>query len=76
MWQTESFDPKRIDTELGWAESLGMNTMRVFLHNLPWQQDGSRSAFAPGLCTHPELYTPGPGSRCLPRLSIRVWKPT
>ena len=25
--------------ELGWAESLGMNTMRVFLHDLLWQQD-------------------------------------
>jgi len=39
MWQADSFDPKRIDTELGWAESLGMNTMRVFLHDLLWQQD-------------------------------------
>ena len=39
MWQAESFDPKRIDLELGWAESLGLNTMRVFLHDLLWQQD-------------------------------------
>src|SRR5579884_1549996 len=39
MWQAETFDPQRIDTELGWAESLGMNTMRVFLHDLLWQQD-------------------------------------
>jgi len=39
MWQAESFDPKRIDLELGWAESLGMNTMRVYLHDLLWQQD-------------------------------------
>lgn len=39
MWQTDSFDPKRIDLELGWAQSLGMNTMRVFLHDLLWQQD-------------------------------------
>jgi hypothetical protein len=41
MWQAETFDPKRIDTELGWAESIGMNTMRVFLHDLPWQQDSA-----------------------------------
>ena len=27
MWQAESFDPKRIDLELGWGQSLGMNTM-------------------------------------------------
>jgi len=39
MWQAETFDPKRIDLELGWARSLGMNTMRVFLHDLPWHQD-------------------------------------
>jgi hypothetical protein len=39
MWQAASFDPQRIDKELGWAESLGLNTMRVFLHDLLWQQD-------------------------------------
>jgi len=39
MWQADSFDPKRIDLELGWAQNLGMNTMRVFLHDLLWQQD-------------------------------------
>ena len=32
MWQAETFDPKRIDLELGWAEAIGLNTMRVFLH--------------------------------------------
>src|ERR1051326_2752980 len=41
MWQAESFDPKRIDLELGWAESIGMNTRRLFLHDLPWQQDSA-----------------------------------
>jgi hypothetical protein len=39
MWQADTFDPKRIDLELSWAESIGMNTMRVFLHDLLWQQD-------------------------------------
>jgi hypothetical protein len=39
MWQTATFDPAAIDKELGWAEGLGMNTMRVFLHDLLWQQD-------------------------------------
>ncbi|HEY9015246.1 MAG TPA: hypothetical protein VIM84_09310, partial [Gemmatimonadales bacterium] len=41
MWQEETFDPEQIDQEFGWAESLGMNTMRVFLHDLPWQQDSA-----------------------------------
>jgi len=39
MWQQATFDPAEIDKELGWAEGLGMNTMRVFLHDLLWQQD-------------------------------------
>jgi hypothetical protein len=39
MWQASTFDPKRIDKELGWAEGLGMNTMRVFLHDLLWKED-------------------------------------
>ncbi len=39
MWQADTFDPQQIDKELGWAESLGMNTMRVFLHDLLWEQD-------------------------------------
>ena len=39
MWQKESFDPKRIDQEFGWAQGLGMNAMRVFLHNALWDQD-------------------------------------
>ena len=39
MWQADTYDPKTIDRELGWAEWIGMNTMRVFLHNLLWEQD-------------------------------------
>jgi hypothetical protein len=39
MWQKDTFDKKEIDRELGWAEGLGMNRMRVFLHDLLWQQD-------------------------------------
>ncbi|MFO0917238.1 MAG: cellulase family glycosylhydrolase, partial [Planctomycetaceae bacterium] len=39
MWQAETFDPKTIDRELGWAHDLGFNSVRVFLHHLLWQQD-------------------------------------
>ncbi len=39
MWQAATFDPKEIDKELGWAQGIGMNTMRVFLHDLLWKQD-------------------------------------
>ena len=40
MWQAPTFDPRQIDKELGWAEAMGMTTMRVFLHDALWQQDG------------------------------------
>lgn len=40
MFQADTFDPEAIDRELGWAhEQFGMNTMRVYLHDLLWQQD-------------------------------------
>ncbi len=39
MWQAGTFDPKTIDRELAKAKKLGMNTARVFLHDLVWQQD-------------------------------------
>ncbi len=39
MWQADTFDLTAIDRELSWAESLGFNSVRVFLHDLLWQQD-------------------------------------
>ena len=39
MWQAATFDPTTIDRELGWAEGIGFNTMRVFMHHTAWQQD-------------------------------------
>ena len=39
MFQAETFDPALNDKELGMAESIGMNTVRVFLQDQLWQQD-------------------------------------
>ena len=39
MWQAETFDPKTIDRELALSASIGMNTHRVYLHHLLWEQD-------------------------------------
>jgi len=39
MWQKDTFDAETIDKELGWAESIGFNTMRVYLHSLAYKQD-------------------------------------
>ena len=39
MWQADTFNSGAIDRELGWAESLGFNSVRVFLHNTLWDED-------------------------------------
>jgi hypothetical protein len=39
MFQPGTYDPRRIDTELGWARLHGLNTVRVFLHDQLWAQD-------------------------------------
>jgi hypothetical protein len=39
MWQKETFDLAAIDRELALAESLGFNSLRVYLHDLLWKQD-------------------------------------
>jgi hypothetical protein len=39
MWQADTFDAATIDRELGWAEQIGFNSIRVFLHDIPWKHD-------------------------------------
>lgn len=39
MWQKATFDPYLIEKELKWASQLGMNLMRVYLHDLVWHED-------------------------------------
>ena len=41
MWQAGTFDLDAIDTELRLAASLGMNAVRVYLHDLLWEQDAA-----------------------------------
>jgi hypothetical protein len=41
MWQAETFDTVTINRELGWAQNIGMNIMRVYLHHLAWQIDSA-----------------------------------
>ncbi len=72
MWQAETFDPSTIDRELGWAQSLGMNTMRVYLHDLLWQQD------APGFLQRMEHFleiADRHGIRVMFVLFDSVWNP-
>ena len=39
MWQEDTFDPDTIARELKWASAIGMNAVRVFLHDLVWLAD-------------------------------------
>jgi len=39
MWQTDTYDAETIDRELSWAEDLGFNTLRIYLHDLVWSRD-------------------------------------
>jgi len=39
MWQADTCDATTSDRELGGAADLGFNSVRVFLHNLLWDQD-------------------------------------
>jgi hypothetical protein len=41
MFQADTFDPATIDRELSWAAAIGMNTMRVYLHDLAWKADAA-----------------------------------
>ena len=41
MWQADTFNPQEIDQELGWAAAMGMNVMRVYLHNMLWEDDAA-----------------------------------
>lgn len=39
FWQKDTFDPQTLDCELGWAEDLGFNIMRVWLSSYAWKID-------------------------------------
>lgn len=70
MWQADSFDPDTIDRELGWAATLGFNTVRVYLHDLLWAND------APGLLARTDRFlelADGHGIRTLFVLFDACW---
>ncbi len=41
MWQASTFDTVIINKELSMAAGIGMNTMRVYLHDMAWKQDAA-----------------------------------
>jgi hypothetical protein len=48
MWRQDTFDVRTLDRELGWAQALGFNTVRVFLNFVVWREDaaGLKKRFA------------------------------
>ena len=42
MWQSSTFDAPQIEKELGWAEGLGFNTMRVYLSSVVWTHEAAQ----------------------------------
>lgn len=55
MFQPETFDTVTIDRELKWAEELGFNVMRVYLHHLLWTSD--KNGFKDRLNTYLRIST-------------------
>jgi hypothetical protein len=73
LWQADTFDPETIDRELGWAaEVAGMNTIRLFLHDLAWQVDGD--AFLDRV-DHVLQLAAGHGISVMPVLFDGIWDP-
>lgn len=72
MWQAETFSPELIDKELGWAAELGFNTVRVFLHNLTW--DENSEGFLQRIDTFLEIAS-NHGIRTMLVLFDAVWDP-
>ena len=86
MWQADTFDAVKIDRELGFAAGLGMNVVRIFLHNLLWRDDAQGlvkrlDAFLSladryGIATMPVLFescwspNPSSGPQPLPRPGV------
>ena len=72
LWQADTFDPVTIDRELGWAADIGMNSIRVFLHDLLWAEEGE--AFLDRVDRVLDLCA-GHGITAMPVLFDGVWDP-
>jgi hypothetical protein len=72
LWQASTFDPTTIDRELGFAAGLGMNGIRLFLHDLVWVTDGA--AFLDRV-DHVLDLAAAHGIRTVPVLFDGIWDP-
>ncbi len=72
LWQAATFDPATIDRELGWAAGIGMNSIRLFLHDLLWEVDGERFL---DRVDHVLDLAAGHGISVVPVLFDGIWDP-
>lgn len=72
LWQEPTFDPVTIDRELGFAAELGMNSIRLFLHDLLWVIDPA--GFLDRVDRVLEL-SAGHGISVMPVLFDGIWDP-
>jgi hypothetical protein len=72
MFQAATWNPREIDKELGWAKTFGMNSMRVYLHDLLYKQDpkGFKRRFGELLAIADRH-----GIRIMPVLFDSCWNP-
>ena len=72
MFQAATWNPQEIDKELAWAKQFGMNSMRVYLHDLLYKQDpeGFKRRFAELLSIADRH-----GIRIMPVLFDSCWNP-
>jgi hypothetical protein len=72
MFQAATWNPQEIDKEFGWAKQFGMNSMRVYLHDLLYKQDpeGFKRRFAELLSIADRH-----GIRIMPVLFDSCWNP-
>ncbi len=71
MFQARTFDPATIERELTWAAELGINSIRLFLHDLLWRSD---DAFLDRV-EHVLELADGAGIGVMPVLFDGVWNP-
>ena len=72
MWQAATYDPETIDRELRWATGLGMNAVRVYLHDLLWVDDADGFL---GRMDEVLTFAAGHGIGMIPVLFDGVWHP-
>ncbi len=72
FWRAESFPIEVIERELSWVAAIGLNSVRVFLHDLVWMHDPEGFL---GRFDHFLTVASAQGVSCLPVVFDDCWDP-